>query len=80
MRQKPFVIACSTDFYGGDLSNNATADVATCLSNCALQGTCIAVSYVPATKVCYLKNSLKLGLYNPNVIGKFCEVFVREKG
>jgi hypothetical protein len=40
------------------------------VNNCALSGTCIAVSYVPKTQRCYFKTKLSVGQYNPNVIGE----------
>lgn len=71
LRQKPFVIACGYDYYGGDMSYVAARDAAICLNACALQGNCVAISYVETTQTCYLKNNLQSGVTNPNVIGKY---------
>lgn len=77
LRLKPFVLACTTDFYGGDLSNAPAADITACVNQCAVVGQCVAVSYKISTKTCYLKKELKKGIYSSDVTGEWSSLLAR---
>lgn len=61
-----FQIYCSTDFYGGDMSSQATDTLEACIDLCASTSGCIDISY---NGICYLKNTLTAAQSNANVIG-----------
>ncbi|KAF3009848.1 hypothetical protein E8E13_010523 [Curvularia kusanoi] len=60
-------VACSTDYYGGDLQLVQSATLQDCLQACAANSQCVALSYTGQN--CYLKSSLESGQSNANVIG-----------
>jgi hypothetical protein len=66
---KTFVGRDSTDYYGNDMSLAQTADLTTCVQQCASTVNCKAVSY--ASGNCYLKSAVGDALYNTNIDGMF---------
>lgn len=62
-----FVIACGTDYFGGDMGNLYAETMEVCLDACDHTSGCIDVAY--AGKYCYLKNSLQPGQANGGVWG-----------
>lgn len=62
-----FVIACGTDYFGGDMGSLYAETMEACLNACDATSGCIDVAY--AGKYCYLKNSLEPGQANAGVWG-----------
>jgi hypothetical protein len=51
-----YLIACDTDYFGGDLTSTTTATFEDCIAACTANGACVDVSYVSGS--CYLKSVL----------------------
>ncbi|KAF2995106.1 hypothetical protein E8E13_004037 [Curvularia kusanoi] len=66
---KTFYARCKIDFYGGDLAGGQApaTDSKACADRCASTRGCVAMSWKIPTKVCYLKSSLKQGVYSAMV-------------
>lgn len=61
-----FLIACATDYYGGDLTSMNTETFGDCISACETNSACVDVSFVPPNS-CYLKQQLTTPSTNDGV-------------
>lgn len=69
---KVFYARCTIDLYGGDIPGGAAsaAGIKECADRCGITQGCVAASYKIPTKICYLKSTLKPGVYSPLVDSK----------
>ncbi|KAF3007634.1 hypothetical protein E8E13_008411 [Curvularia kusanoi] len=68
-QSRTFTLACGTDFYGGDLSNQYADSLQACTDACASNAACVAASFVggSGSGTCYLKSVKNAGSSNDNV-------------
>ncbi|KAF2490281.1 hypothetical protein BU16DRAFT_543629 [Lophium mytilinum] len=65
-----YLIQCSTDFYGGDLSVSWESDLGSCIEACEATPDCVDVAYRPGTPgPCYLKSTFRTPVSNSEVWG-----------
>lgn len=63
-------IKCYQDYYGADLATTFTYSMKDCISACAANSTCKALSYVPGSPgACYLKSSVPAARNSSSVWG-----------
>lgn len=55
------------DYPGGDYANFATPTLEDCVLNCANDGRCVAFSYVPHARTCFLKDRLTQAVRAPGI-------------
>jgi hypothetical protein len=65
---KNYIAHCEMDFYGNDFEVLWTEDFTGCVAYCASTDGCQAVSW--SNGMCYLKNCISQGSYNPGVKGR----------
>jgi len=61
-----FVVACATDYFGGDMGNLYANSLDECIQACDANPGCVDVSFV--NNICYMKNTLTAAVSNSNII------------
>lgn len=70
---RSLTLACSTDYYGGDLGSQYAASLSACTQACAENTQCVAASFVGGDGggQCYLKDVANSPNTNDNVDGEW---------